>query len=112
MSRGSPVSLVSLVCLVSLVHLVELVSLVQPNRRDRPERPDRPNRPNEQDRLAARILGRSSSWRECERVAQAEQDHFQRHVEIEVPRGALLGHLNLTEQVQQRIGVGLLCVGF
>ncbi len=29
-----------------------------------------------------------------------------------MPRGALLGQLNLTEQVQQRIGVGLLCIGF
>jgi hypothetical protein len=50
--------------------------------------------------MSDRLLGRGSSWRECERVAQAEQDHFQRHVEVEVPRGALLGHLNLTEQVQ------------
>src|SRR5678815_2457694 len=62
-------------------------------------------------RLAARILGRGSSWRECDCVAQAEQDRLQRHVEIEVPRGALLGQLNLTEQVQQRIGVGLFRVG-
>ena len=27
-------------------------------------------------------------------------------------RGALLGHLNLTEQAQERIGVGLLCIRF
>jgi hypothetical protein len=49
-------------------------------------------------RLAARILGRGSSWRDCDRFAQAEQDHFQSHMEIEVACGALLGHFNLAEQ--------------
>ncbi len=83
-SRASPVFLVSLVCLVYLVE---------------PDRPDRPNRPNEQNRLVERMLDRGAGRRECERFAQAEQNHFQRHVEIEVPRGALLGHFNLTEQV-------------
>ena len=29
-----------------------------------------------------------------------------------MPRGALLGHFNLTEQVQQRIGIGLLRISF
>ncbi len=58
------------------------------------------------------MLGKTASRCKCERIAQAEQNYFQRHVEIEVPRGALLGHFNLTEQVQQRIGVGLLRISF
>ena len=44
--------------------------------------------------------------------AQAEQDRFQRHVEVEVPRGLLFGQFNLTEQVQERIDVGPLRVCF
>lgn len=61
---------------------------------------DKNNQTNPRNKRNKSVLGGQWDGRCGQRIAQAEQDHFQRHVEVEVPSGSLLGQFNFTEQLQ------------